>query len=62
MNRKYGTVILHAIVSIMLFILAVKKTSSFGQDSIVIILLYVVAVLNAIIAILRLKNELKRDK
>jgi len=62
MNRKYGTVILYAIVSIMFFILAVKKTSSFGQDSIGIILLYLVAVLNAIIAILRLKNELKRDK
>ena len=62
MNRKYGTVILHAILSIMFFILAVKKTSSFGQDSIGIILLYLVAVLNAILAIIHLKNELKRKK
>ena len=62
MNRKYGTVILFAIVSVIFFFFAIKKTSSFSEDAIITILFYVVAVLNAIIAILRLKNELKRDK
>ena len=62
MNRKYGTVILFAIVSVIFFFFAIKKTSSFSEDAITTILFYVVAVLNAIIAILRLKNELKRDK
>ena len=62
MNRKYGKVILFAIVSIIWFFLAVRKTSSFDGDVFGTVMFYVIAVLNAILAIIHLKNELKRKK
>ena len=62
MNRKYGKVILFAIVSVIFFFFAIKKTSSFSEDAIITILFYVVAVLNAIIAIIQFRNELKKNK
>ena len=62
MNRKYGKVILFAIVSIIFFFFAIKKTNSFSEDAIITILFYVVAVLNAIIAIIQYRNELKKNK
>ena len=62
MNRKYGKVILFAIVSIIWFFLAVRKTSSFDGDTFGTVMFYVIAVLNAILAIMHLKNELKRKK
>ena len=62
MNRKYGKVILFAIVSIIWFFLAVRKTSSFDGDAFGTVMFYVIAVLNAILAIMHLKNELKRKK
>ena len=62
MNRKYGTVILFAIVSIIFFFFVIKKTSSFSEDTTITILFYVVAVLNAIIAIIQYRNELKKNK
>ena len=62
MNKKYGTVILFAMVSVIFFFFAIKKTSSFSEDAIITILFYVVAVLNAIIAIIQFRNELKKNK
>ena len=62
MNRKYGKVILFAIVSIIWFFLAVRKTSSFDEDAFGTVMFYVIAVLNAILAIMHLKNEKKKKK
>lgn len=62
MNRKYGKVILFAIVSIIWFFLGVRKTSSFDGDAFGTVMFYVIAVLNAILAIIHLKNELKSKK